>query len=373
MNQHTADAVTHSTDPLGPSATSAGISAVGLSRTFHGVTVVQDASLHVVPGSITALVGPNGSGKTTLMLMLATLLRPDTGTIHINGHDALEEPISARSTLGWMPDALGAWSALTVRETLEVTSKMYGFPRTRTAQRVDKILRETNLESLSHQRTHTLSRGQKQRLSLARALVHAPNVLLLDEPSSGLDPDARRSQRETLVELAAEGAAVLVTSHVLNELEHLASDVVFMTDGRTSMAAKTPGATPHFTDHTPALDLLGSSNSTSGGAASRSAASSGTDLEIDAPVTTAVWRIRSLDPAALETQLTANGYAWKHETAVAGIYSLVELPDEAQAASLLTVLATAGVPLVEFAPVAGAIEQAFTRLTQPTHATGETL
>ncbi|MFC6235653.1 ATP-binding cassette domain-containing protein, partial [Leucobacter soli] len=154
----------------------AAIEAVGLSRSFAGVPAVRDANLRVAPGEITALVGPNGSGKTTLMLMLATLLRPDSGAVRIGGHDAVTDARAARAALGWMPDTLGAWPTLTVRETILAVCGMYGLSGAAAAARTGEMLALAGLEALADQRSNTLSRGQKQRLSLARALVHGPRV-----------------------------------------------------------------------------------------------------------------------------------------------------------------------------------------------------
>jgi len=294
-----------------------GIQAVGVSRAFGDKHAVRDASLSVAPGGITALVGPNGSGKTTLMLMLATLLRPDGGTISIGGHDVLAETREARASLGWMPDILGAWNTLTVRETLTAVCAMYGIAGRRADQRVDSLLDGTGLRPLAGQRSHTLSRGQKQRLSLARALVHEPRVLLLDEPASGLDPEARLSQREALRRLADEGTAILVTSHVLDELEQLARDVVFLRDGRTE-----DGAPPIEQQLVP-------------------------------------WRVRAFDIVALEQALAWNGLPWTRQTSLAGVHCVVELQGEAAAVWLLRTLVAAGVEVVEFAPATGSLERAF--------------
>lgn len=298
-------------------AESHGIHAAGVSRAFGDKQAVRDASLSVEPGGITALVGPNGSGKTTLMLMLATLLRPDTGTISIGGHDVLAETRDARASLGWMPDILGAWNTLTVRETLAAVCAMYGIAGRPAEQRIDALLDGTGLRPLAGQRSHTLSRGQKQRLSLARALVHEPRVLLLDEPASGLDPEARLSQRESLRRLADEGTAVLVTSHVLDELEQLARDVVFLRDGRTE--AGTPPVEQQLVP----------------------------------------WRVRAFDIFALEQALAWNGLPWTRQTSLAGVHCVVELQGEAAAAWLLRTLVTAGVDVVEFAPATGSLERAF--------------
>lgn len=301
----------------------AAIEATGLSRSFGGVTAVRDASLTVQPGEITALVGPNGSGKTTLMLMLATLLRPDSGTVSIGGNDVTNNVLGARAALGWMPDTLGAWSTLTVRETLLAVCGMYGMRGSAAAVRTEELLERTGLQQLAQQRTNTLSRGQKQRLSLARALAHHPSVLLLDEPASGLDPEARLTQRRMLAELAAEGVAILVTSHVLDELEQLASSVVFLQDGRTEVPSTVEAALRRGS----------------------------------------TWRVRSLDPAKLELTLAAAGLAWQTQHTLTGLAHVVTVADETEAASLIASLTASGVPIVEFGPASSALEQAFVELS----------
>lgn len=303
----------------------AAIEAFGVSRSFGRVPVVRDASLRVAAGEITALVGPNGSGKTTLMLMLATLLHQHGGEIRIAGNSTTRDTAAARAALGWMPDVLGAWPTLTVRETLIAVCSMYGLRGRAAADRTAELLARTGLDSLAAQRSNTLSRGQKQRLSLARALVHRPRVLLLDEPASGLDPEARITQRRTLLELAAEGVAILVTSHVLDELDQLATGVVFLREGRTEAAATVEAAL-----------RPGSA-----------------------------WRLRALDPSSLERALAAAGIPCRGQETLSGTVHTVELADDAAAAALLASLVAGGVPVVEFSPAQSALEQAFTTLAGP--------
>ena len=213
--------------------TTDGIVARGVRRSFGNVAAVRDVTLYARPGAVTGLVGPNGSGKTTLLLMLASLLAPDAGEIRIAGVDPVADPSAARALLGWMPDALGAWSSLTARETLVMTGRLYDLPSETAVARSAQLLTEVGLSDLADAPARVLSRGQKQRLGLARALVHDPAVLLLDEPASGLDPQARIDLRTLLRRLAAEGRTILISSHILSELEEVVDDAVFLVQGET--------------------------------------------------------------------------------------------------------------------------------------------
>lgn len=214
-----------------------GIVAEGVSRSFGTVQAVREASFRAERGRVTGLVGPNGAGKTTLLLMLASLLAPDSGTIRIGEIDPLADPLSARRLLGWMPDALGAWPSLTARETIVTCARLYDIERTAAEARAAELLTLVGLQDLADAQAKVLSRGQKQKLGLARALVHDPQVLLLDEPASGLDPDARVQLRLLLRRLAGEGRTVLISSHVLSELEEVVDDAVFLVAGSVVDAA----------------------------------------------------------------------------------------------------------------------------------------
>ncbi|APF35874.1 ABC transporter ATP-binding protein [Microbacterium paludicola] len=211
----------------------AGISVRDVRRSFGRVEAVRGVDLEARAGAVTGLVGPNGAGKTTLLLMLASLLQPDAGSIRIAGIDPVADPAQARSRLGWMPDALGAWGSLTVRETLQMTGRLYDLDASAAARRAGELLDQVGLAGLAGSPARVLSRGQKQRLGLARALVHDPSVLLLDEPASGLDPQARVDLRGLLRGFAAAGKTVLISSHILSELEEVVDDAVFLLDGAT--------------------------------------------------------------------------------------------------------------------------------------------
>lgn len=295
----------------------------GVRRSFGSTHAVRDMSFTASPGRVTGLIGPNGSGKTTLLLMLATLLAPDAGTIRIGGIDPLRDPAAVRAITGWMPDVLGSWASLTTRATLELTGRLYGFEKARARKRAEELIELVHLDELADQPTRVLSRGQKQRMSLARALVHDPAVLLLDEPASGLDPEARVDLRILVRSLAAEGRTVLVSSHVLAELEEMAADAVYVQRGETVSADR--------------LEALR-----------------------DAP---RLWRIRAADPAALDAAL-----AGRADLSEDHLGTLVPVRDESEAADLLAHLVTAGVRIVAFGPASGEMERTFLELSREARA-----
>ncbi|MCA0155137.1 ABC transporter ATP-binding protein [Tsukamurella sp. M9C] len=203
----------------------------GLTRTFKQHVAVADATLTLPPGRITGLVGPNGAGKTTLLLMLAGLLQPSSGAIELDG--APIAPDALRSRVGWMPDVFGTWDSLTPTEILTTFAKLYGVPSGEARARATDLLARVHLTEFADRPAQVLSRGQKQRLGFARAMVHHPPILLLDEPASGMDPRSRFELRDSLRALADSGVAVLVSSHILSELGEMVDDVVMMARGRT--------------------------------------------------------------------------------------------------------------------------------------------
>ncbi|WP_062381688.1 ABC transporter ATP-binding protein [Demequina pelophila] len=209
------------------------VQARDVARAFGDVQAVAAASLEVRRGTVTALIGPNGCGKTTLMLMLAGLLRPDSGEIRVEGADPRTDAAAVRDAIGWMPDQLGTWDNVTCAQTLALVGRAYGLARAQARERAATLLDLVHLGEFADRPARVLSRGQKQRLSLARALVNDPAVVLLDEPANGLDPRSRVELRHLVRDLAAHGRAVLISSHVLSELDEMVDDAVFMSKGRT--------------------------------------------------------------------------------------------------------------------------------------------
>ena len=309
----------------------AGIEVTGVRRAFGSVLAVDHIDLRAKPGEVTALVGPNGAGKTTLLLMLATLLAPDNGSIRIAGLDPIAEPGQVRAAMGWMPDAFGTWDALTVREVIETVGAAYRMAPAAARARTTDLLELVHLGDLADRPARVLSRGQKQRLGLARALVHHPSVLLLDEPASGLDPRSRIELRDTLRGLAASGATLLVSSHILTELQEIADRAVIVARGR-SVAVQ---------------DL-------SSGPASDQASGPGSGHRVSH------WRITSLDPPRLMAALAHHGVATQPLTDAVD----VEVAGDIAASELLAQLVGDGIPITAFAPSYGALETAYLAATE---------
>jgi ABC-2 type transport system ATP-binding protein len=203
-----------------------------LSKKYGKLTAVEDLNLQVARGALYGLIGPNGAGKTTSLRMLAGLLEPTSGEIIINGQVANHDWRELRRQIGYMPDFFGVYEDMLVWEYLDFFARCYGLPKERQRQVVDELLELVDLSEKRDNYVQTLSRGMRQRLCLAHALVHDPQVLLLDEPASGLDPRARVEMRELLRELGSMGKTILVSSHILTELGELCDSIGIIERGR---------------------------------------------------------------------------------------------------------------------------------------------
>jgi ABC-2 type transport system ATP-binding protein len=203
-----------------------------LTRKFGKLTAVNDLNLQVPAGSLFGLIGPNGAGKTTTLRMLAGLLEPSAGEIKINGVPANGNWAELRRQIGYMPDFFGVYEDMLVWEYLDFFARCYEIPAERRQRVTDELLELVDLNGKRDAYVQTLSRGMRQRLCLAHALVHDPAVLLLDEPASGLDPRARVEMRELLRELGAMGKTIIVSSHILSELAELCDWVGIIERGK---------------------------------------------------------------------------------------------------------------------------------------------
>lgn len=297
-----------------------GIAADGLKRSFGTVKAVDGVTFEAPASAVTALIGPNGSGKTTLLLLLSGLLAPDAGRACVAGHDLGTESFAARTQVGWMPDVFGTWDALTCTEILATFGEAYGLRPSAARSRAAELLEMVHLTEFATRPARVLSRGQRQRLGFARALVHDPAVLLLDEPASGLDPRSRIELRDLLRSLAREGKTVLVSSHVLSELEEVVDHAVFLSKGRTVNAAATGNMTVRRG-----------------------------------------WRLEALDPVALRAFLDGARIPWTNGT---GGEVLVGLTGRDSAQELVRAAVAANVPLHTIAPVSGRLEEAYLALDE---------
>jgi ABC-2 type transport system ATP-binding protein len=203
-----------------------------LSKHFKNRIAINNLTFNIESGEIFGLVGPNGAGKTTTMRMLVTLLKPDQGEIYVSGHSICSRPNDVRRQIGFMPDLFGVYGDMTVQEYLDFFGACY---KIQPQQRKHLITDLLDLVDLGHRRddmVDTLSMGLKQRLGIARVLIHDPGILVLDEPASGLDPRARVEIRELLLEVARLGKTILFSSHILADVGELCSRVGILEDGK---------------------------------------------------------------------------------------------------------------------------------------------
>ncbi len=203
-----------------------------LNKRYRTVQALQDFSLDIPRGSIYGLIGPNGAGKTTLLRILAALIPPTAGKVWFDEEEVSMVPSLIQRKVGYMPDFFGVYPDLTTVEYLEFYAGIHNIPRQKRTRTVNDLLELVDLSSKRDELVETLSRGMKQRLCLARALVHDPEVLLLDEPASGLDPRARVELRELLRTLQGMGKTIIISSHILLEMAEMCSDVAIIQGGK---------------------------------------------------------------------------------------------------------------------------------------------
>jgi len=299
----------------------------GLGMQYGRLTALSDVSFTVPAGEIFGFVGPNGAGKTTTIRILATLMRPTAGQALIDGIDVSENVFEVRGRIGYMPDFFGVYDRLTAAEYLAFYASCYGIPHRRRGAIVSDLLELIGLPDKAGAQVDSLSRGMKQRLCLARALVHDPKVLLLDEPASGLDPRARVEMRELLKELKQMGKTIVISSHILPELAELCSSFGIIDHGHLVAAGKLEEILPR-------------------GAGSRLRLSVASDIDVAARKAQKVIGVESVKPVG------------EGELEVAYDASAIE-PDD-----LLAKLLAGKVKITAFTPVAENLEDVFMRVTQ---------
>jgi ABC-2 type transport system ATP-binding protein len=229
---------------------------VGLTKKFGAFTAVDHVSFTVQPGEVLGYLGPNGSGKTTTIRMLCGLLTPTEGTARVMGIDVFKNPEQVKPLIGYMSQKFSLYDDLTVLENLEFYAGVYEIPINEERQRIEEILHLAGLQERPHTPTHELSGGWRQRLALGCAILHRPRLLFLDEPTSGVDPVARREFWDLIYEMAGQGTTIFITTHYMDEAEHC-NRVAFMYRSKL-MALDTPAGLKFKYLHGAAWDLAAS-------------------------------------------------------------------------------------------------------------------
>ncbi len=299
----------------------------GLRKRFGATQALDTLSLEVASGALHGLLGPDGAGKTTAIRILCGLLAPDAGTVRIAGHDIRREPAAAKTLLGYMPQRFSLYPDLTVAENLRFYSDLFGVPRAEREARTPRLLRWSMLEEFTVRRARDLSGGMKQKLALACTLIHTPRVLLLDEPTTGVDAVSRREFWDILAEVKREGVTILVSTPYMDEARRC--DRVTLLDRGRVLAEDAPDALPARYPHPLLL-------------------------------------VRCAQPQAVAPRLRAAGHAWLRDVQTFGDALHVAVDDAAaDTPRLHAALQAAGATDVHVEPIAPSLEDAFVALMAP--------
>lgn len=330
------------------------ISVENLWHRFGNATVLRGVSFQVGPGEIFGFIGPNGAGKTTTIRIMATLIEPSAGRVSVDGCDVTLEPERVRRLIGYMPDHAGVYERITIREYLEFFADAY---RLTDGSVVDTVLELTELKKLDDRLVAALSKGMKQRLQIARILLHDPKILILDEPASDLDPRARIEVRDLLLELRELGKTIFLSSHILTELSDVCTSVGILERGQLvaagpiaeiaeRLAKKSEGGAP--TQSNPALpELL-----TPGGA-------------LVPPHAQRRLKLRVLgDSRQVVPLLAGGGGIVSADASPGGVLSVVYVGDDRFVVDVVRHLVTQGVPLVAVEPERNELERIFLEVTR---------
>ena len=203
-----------------------------LTKRYGAFTALNDLSIHVDRGQILGFIGPNGAGKTTTIKILVGLSKPTSGSATIAGVDCSQNASKIKQLVGYMPDKFGSYDNMRVHEYLDFFGAIFGIPGKQRKARIQEVMETTNTTYMQDRYVESLSHGMQQRVGIARTLLHNPEVLILDEPANGLDPKARIEMRQLLLQLAAQGKTLIVTSHILPELSRICNVVAIVTAGQ---------------------------------------------------------------------------------------------------------------------------------------------
>ncbi|GAC1563246.1 MAG: ABC transporter ATP-binding protein [Herpetosiphon sp.] len=319
------------------------VEATALVKRFGPQVALDGLDLAIPQGSIYGFIGPNGAGKTTTMRIIVGLLGPTSGTISVVGRDVVREPAAVRKLVGWMPDTFGVYDNIKSWEYLDFFAASYDVPRKRRRRLIEELLDLVDLRNQRDEYVMALSRGMKQRLSLARTLVHDPQLLVLDEPASGMDPRGRLELRALLKELSVMGKTIIISSHILHELADMCTDVGIVDRGRLviggDVTAVLHGLHPHRTLLIRVLER----------------ASAALALLPDLPGVAALRRQSDASIAATAPTFPADDQPATLLVDYTG--------DDRGLTVLFKALAAAGIPVVHFAEQTDNLEQLFMQLT----------
>jgi ABC-2 type transport system ATP-binding protein len=328
---------------------------------FGRFEVLRDVSFDVMPGEIFGFIGPNGAGKTTTIRVMATLLDPLAGRVEIDGHDVTVDPQKVRTIIGYMPDHAGVYERVTVREYLEFFADAYRVPTAGTTYAVvDAVMELTDLTKLQTKLVATMSKGMKQRLQLARTLLHDPKVLILDEPASDLDPRARIEIRDLLLELRDMGKTIFLSSHILTELADVCTSVAILEKGQLIVAGPIHDiarqleahARAHPHERMPPQQQAPRSSRPPQPQAPPPPQARSVKLKVLAP------------PDAVTTALTGVPWVARVTTAPGGIAIVTYDGDERAVAEIVRLIVVAGIPLAGVEPERNELERIFLEVTR---------
>ncbi len=203
-----------------------------LTKRYGDLTAVDNLNLKVYEGEVFGLLGPNGSGKTTTILMLLGLTEPTSGSVRVLGFDPARQPLSVKSRVGYLPELVGFYEDLTAWENIIYIAKLNGLPRREAYQRIERALKQVGLEEVANKPVATFSRGMRQRLGLAEILIKEPKLIILDEPTQGLDPEGAREFLELIRKLKGQGITILLSSHILSQVQKICDRVGLFYQGK---------------------------------------------------------------------------------------------------------------------------------------------
>jgi ABC-2 type transport system ATP-binding protein len=326
--------------------------------------VLRDVSFDVAEGEIFGFIGPNGAGKTTTIRIMATLLEPIAGKVEIDGFDVTVDPQQVRRVIGYMPDHAGVYERLTVREYLEFFADAYKVPTAGTTYAVvDAVMELTDLAKLRDKLVATMSKGMKQRLQLARTLLHDPKVLVLDEPASDLDPRARIEIRDLLVELRSMGKTIFLSSHILTELADICTSVAILEQGR--LVASGPISEIARRLKAAHAAAMAATTATPTGTATSTPTPTPTTNQVTPAATTRSLRVRALAPPdAVYAAVVSVPGVQSVSSGPGGCALVAYFGDDATVAAIVRALVVANVPVVGVEPERNELERIFLEVTK---------